>query len=298
MGLCSGGLIPGVMPRKQSMRRNIHAGAILILLLCLPAYSQQRRQSLDPFHDFVTALPPVDKVEVLTVTPLQTDEVNKVDCTRSDLVCVHGRFPLQIGAARTLTGEAARGISELWRNLKRGKRVRCFSTTHVLRFYRGDKLLLETEVCIHCHNITLPDKQIVSISGSMEALYRLQDLLLPDTSSKQRFENFKREMISQVGQQITIIGVLESAKLGGWVAFREWGLYIRSTKNSDIPNMNDLYRLECQTIKVSGTLRYFPEPVRTSSGPVTEAVAPEHFYLDVAEIKVISLAPPRSKKNR
>jgi hypothetical protein len=104
-------------------------------------------------------------------------------------------------------------------------------------------------------------------------------------SRNSRFENFKREMMPQVGKKITVVGVLKSAKLGWLVAFREWGVYIYAIKDDDIPKMNGLNRFNDHTVQVIGTLRYFPEPPHSQSD-LAEAVPPEHFYLDVAEATV------------
>ena len=107
------------------------------------------------------------------------------------------------------------------------------------------------------------------------------------------FESFKREMIPQVGKKITVAGVLKSAKLGWLVAFKDWGVYIYSVKDSDISKMNSLTRFEGHTVQVTGTLRYFKPP--PSKSDRVEVIPPEHFYFDVAEARVISLNPPRAR---
>jgi hypothetical protein len=111
------------------------------------------------------------------------------------------------------------------------------------------------------------------------------------------FENFKREMMSQVGKKITVAGVLNSAKLGWLVAFENWGIYLYAVKESDISKMNLLNRFDGHTVEVTGTLRYFPEPPPPKSDGVVEAIPPEHFYFDVAEARVVSLRPPRSRRS-
>ena len=111
------------------------------------------------------------------------------------------------------------------------------------------------------------------------------------------FDNFKREMMPQVGKKITVVGVLNPGKLGWFVAFKDWGVYIRSIKGSDIPKTNDLNHFEGQTVEVTGTLRYFPKPPPPKSDRI-EAIAPEHFYFDVAEARVVSLTSPRSRRSK
>jgi hypothetical protein len=110
------------------------------------------------------------------------------------------------------------------------------------------------------------------------------------------FENFKREMMPQVSKKITVVGVLKFGKLGGLVDFKEWGVYIYAVKDSDISKMNGLNRFYDHTVQVTGTLRYF-EPVLPKSDRI-EAIPPEHFFFDVAEARVISLNPPRSRRSK
>jgi hypothetical protein len=263
--------------------------AIFIMMAC-PAYSQQRTKSYKDFRDFVTALPSVDRVDILKVSTLQADDRKKVDCTRNDLVCGIGRFPLMISEDKTLSGGDATKIVTLWRKLKRGNSGGCFSPARVLRFYRGDQLLLETEVCLYCRKISLPNEGIVSISGNLEALYGLMDLLTPNSSDKATFENFKSEMMPHVNQQVTIIGILGDGKLGFAIPFKQWHIYLYGRKDSDLAKENALNRYRCHTVKVTGRLRYHAAmPPPQSAIPV--AVAPEHFYLDISEVSIFNVYP-------
>ncbi|MGH9968652.1 MAG: hypothetical protein ACREBG_12605 [Pyrinomonadaceae bacterium] len=118
--------------------------------------------------------------------------------------------------------------------------------------------------------------------------------VLPGSPSS--FASFKRDLASQVGKKITVTGVLQSAKLGWLVAFKDWGVYVYTVKDSDTKIMNGLGRYAGHTVKVTGTLQYFPEqPSSRSDSPV--AVPPEHFFFDVAEVKIVSLSPPPTKPN-
>jgi hypothetical protein len=123
-------------------------------------------------------------------------------------------------------------------------------------------------------------------------------------SRDQKFEGFKSEMMPQVGKKITVVGVMNPAKLGWLIAFKEWGVYMYVVTGSDeraaMRKMNDLNRLEGHTVEVTATLRYFQPPPSTNSVEIV-AIPPEHFYFDVLEAKIISLrAPPlkRSKQRR
>ena len=118
-----------------------------------------------------------------------------------------------------------------------------------------------------------------------------------------KFEGFKSEMMPQVGKKIMVVGVLKPAKLGWFVAFKEWGVYMYVVAGSDeraaMRKMNDLNRLEDHTVEVTATLRYFQPPPAKSREVV--AIPPEHFYFDVLEARIVSVrAPPlkRSKRRR
>jgi hypothetical protein len=59
--------------------------------------------------------------------------------------------------------------------------------------------------------------------------------------------------------------------------------------------MNDLNRFYGHKVRVTATLRYFPEPPRSDA---VEGRAPEHFFFDVAEAVVTDLSPPRRRRSR
>jgi len=117
-------------------------------------------------------------------------------------------------------------------------------------------------------------------------------LLLPTfvisaQESKSSFSDFKQEFMPQVGKKITVEGTLESAKLGWLVSFKGWGIYIHANRSADIAKMNLLNKFSENEVSVTGTLQYFPEP-KVPPGDLHVAVAPEHFFFDVAEAKVIA----------
>ena len=89
----------------------------------------------------------------------------------------------------------------------------------------------------------------------------------------------------KVGTKITVVGVLRSGKLGWLVVFKGGGIYIYGHRASDVAKMSSLNRFEGQTIRATGTLRYFPEPPLPPE-PVIVAVPPEHFFFDVDEAEV------------
>ncbi|MEK6283789.1 MAG: hypothetical protein AABN95_25820 [Acidobacteriota bacterium] len=122
---------------------------------------------------------------------------------------------------------------------------------------------------------------------------------MSDSSFEQRRESFKREMIPKVGQQFTITGLLLSRKAGMAVGYAQGAIYLYGVS---LARTNELINLGCHTaIKVTGTLRYYPEPP-PQKGPVIHGVLPEHFYFERANIQVLRVESPRrpkrSKKRR
>jgi len=113
--------------------------------------------------------------------------------------------------------------------------------------------------------------------------------------SKPAFTVFKQELMPQVGKTTTVEGTLKSAKLGWFVAFNDWGIYLYPRDTRHMAEMNALERFSEKTVRVTGTLRYFPEP-KLPSGDVAVAIPPEHFFFDVAEAKVTLLQNTSSIK--
>lgn len=126
-------------------------------------------------------------------------------------------------------------------------------------------------------------------------------ICLPVTQAAQDrnegFAAFKRELMPRVGKQITISGVLKSAKLGWLVSFKGWGVYIYSTRTSESRQMDALRRFSDQQVEVRGILHYSPQPAQPADA-LPAAVPPEHFYFDVAEARVSGVEdqqPPGEK---
>ena len=105
------------------------------------------------------------------------------------------------------------------------------------------------------------------------------------TPDDPKFEKFKREMLPQVGRKVTVVGKLDSGKLGWWLSSQEWGLYLytTTTNRADLEKMNGLGKFRGHKVKVVGTLRH--REYRASGNPLVSSI-PEHFFFDVAEIVV------------
>ncbi|MDX6498013.1 MAG: hypothetical protein QOG23_1273 [Blastocatellia bacterium] len=103
------------------------------------------------------------------------------------------------------------------------------------------------------------------------------------------FACFKRKMMRQVGRRITVEGRLASAKLGWIVTFDHWGIYVYARHESDSERMKNLDTFKSQQVRVTGTLRYSQgSPSQTPQA----ASVPEHFFFDIAEVKVIGPRAP------
>jgi hypothetical protein len=281
--------------------RVITCAVVMFVCFLSPAtHAQSNRKRTNPFRKFVKALPAVDKVEVMVVTPLATDEVESVDCSRPGFVCAPDSFPYEISATKTLVGEDADRISARWRKLERDylhNDDKCLVPDHMLRFFQGDKLLLESQVCTFCRKITLPTLGVVSVASSNDApYYHFQNLLMPDSRFEQSRDNFKREMLPRVGQQFTVIGMLlTNLKSGMAVRYGDGEIYLRGI---NIARENKLINLGCHTaIKVTGTLRRHQEsPVQT--GNVIYQTLPEHFYFEKPNIQVLRVENPGRRPKR
>jgi hypothetical protein len=46
---------------------------------------------------------------------------------------------------------------KLWRRLKRGSGAACFVPAYNVKFYSSESLVLDSEICFGCDNLTLPN---------------------------------------------------------------------------------------------------------------------------------------------
>ena len=102
------------------------------------------------------------------------------------------------------------------------------------------------------------------------------------------FRCFKRKMMPSVGRQITVRGILKSAKLGLFVSFDHWGIYIYALHDPENSKLREFESLEGLPIIVRGTLRYAGGSPALNAG---ELGIPDHFFLDAASISLISPRP-------
>lgn len=158
--------------------------------------------------------------------------------------------------------------------------------------------LLLTSARNKCRKSALDMRSILSKIGCTTAALALSVSLVAAAgpSDDPRFIKFKREMMPKVGQKVTVVGTLSDGKEGFWLAFKNWGAYLRAGRESGSTKQNDLYTRfrSGQRVKVTGTLRYRPDPHSTGVNSTGEhvQVAPEDFFIDVEEITIFRRSPP------
>ncbi len=108
------------------------------------------------------------------------------DVTRVELRLIrNGKDQVRVLASKILLNDEAKQFTKVWRGLKRGVGAGCFVPAYQLKFYSNDQLLLETDVCFHCHNLTLPNGGLFEHWGfdadgkSGQALLKSLKALLP-----------------------------------------------------------------------------------------------------------------------
>lgn len=133
----------------------------------------------DPYFKHIKALPSPDKIELLAVGWIPIEKLKELDCNDRKYLCKppYG-LPVQILASTVLVGKAAERISALWRQLKPGNSMGCFAPGYVIRFYAQDQLLLETEVCFHCCNASLPNYGLAGICGSTKPFGSVKEKIM------------------------------------------------------------------------------------------------------------------------
>ena len=166
------GLRIRVRQKGSQIMQLVSFAAVVLFYLFAPAItlSQGNGRARDPFSQFVKKLPAVDRVEVIAVHPLLSEDLKNADCTRSGLVCAPDSYPYEIGAVKSLVGDEANNFAVLWRALERATLYyddRCLVPDHVLRFFQGDRILLESQICTLCRKVTLPTIGVVSVEGTL-----------------------------------------------------------------------------------------------------------------------------------
>jgi hypothetical protein len=172
------------LTRKQRKKPKVTQATIAI---DYPADSE------DPFYKMTVGLPNVDKVELFYVTLRRKDQTPKTqpNTAETEEIPFGGIVGNQyrIAVQNTLRGEAAKDFAAQWRKFLRGPGAACFAPAYRIKFWAKDQILLDTDVCYHCRNITIPENGHREIRGfnaegasGKELLKRLKELL-PESDS-------------------------------------------------------------------------------------------------------------------
>ena len=104
------------------------------------------------FYKLVTVLPEIDKVELYFYSSKEL--LFSFDEELPKMVKQFG-MPVNVISSKTLTNTSAKSFALTWRKLMRGSGGGCLSPAYRVRFYANDKAILESDICFHCHNLTL-----------------------------------------------------------------------------------------------------------------------------------------------
>ncbi len=114
----------------------------------------------------IKKLPQVDQVEIIATALLPQEEWGKIDCQDPRNKCNGiGYLPMRELLTKTITGAEALRLAQLWRSLEPGGGAGCFAPGYQLRFKNREQVVLISNVCFHCCNVTLQDGSIHSICG-------------------------------------------------------------------------------------------------------------------------------------
>lgn len=91
-------------------------------------------------------LPDIDAVELIELRGIQHHEVKE-----------YMRIAKEAPHVRCVKGETAQQIAHLWRQLPLDEQMRCHNPPFGLRFYLGNKLLVQGSICWDCNNISVEE---------------------------------------------------------------------------------------------------------------------------------------------
>ena len=269
----------------------------LLLTGCYPAPAlAQRSTAPAAFRKYVTKLPAVDRIEISELKPVLTGKLNDVDCKQAGLVCAPDTFPYQPGPVKTLSGAEAIAVASMWRAQKWDRTVHlhgCLAPDHLLRFFKGDKLILQTQVCAACHDITLPMLGVVRVEGPFkEPYFDLRGWLLPDSLLAKRRREFTDNMLPKVGQELAVIGLIALGK-GVYIDSDDWEIELDGV---DVARLNELLNLGCHAaVRITGVLQHYTPPPAMNV-PIAVQMPPDHFYFVRPQIEVIRVEDPHHRK--
>ncbi len=136
------------------------------------------------FHKLITALPDIEKVELFYYRGKKRDPFYE-DAPPPGADRQFGML-VDVISSKTLISTEAKSFASMWRKLLRGSGAGCLAPAYRVRFYADNKMILESDLCFHCHNLTFKTNEngkgeiwgfnAAGKSGK-ELLAKLQELL-------------------------------------------------------------------------------------------------------------------------
>ncbi len=112
------------------------------------------------FYKFITALPEIEKVDLYYYrsrkrNPFYYDEPPLGTVKQFGM-------PVDVISSKTLNNTDAKSFAFMWRRMLRGSGAGCLAPAYRVRFYANNKLVLESDLCFHCHNRVVAMGQIAA----------------------------------------------------------------------------------------------------------------------------------------
>ena len=102
---------------------------------------------------FSAKLEPVDRIEVLRL-----EDRDPVSGEKTYTVPLYEPRPMAVAKSVTITGAEAESLAAMWRllDLEPGGGGNCHDPHHVLRFFKGNRSVVDGVCCFGCGNMALP----------------------------------------------------------------------------------------------------------------------------------------------
>lgn len=126
-------------PTKRHLLLTVACSVMLLAVTGVCADEGWVRKINQRMRPYTKLLPSVDRVELQTLEPWS-----------------HGLNPTVI-ETKTIEGEAAKGIAALWRKQDWNYKfsAACHEPSHAIKFFSGDKIILDATICWDCYNINI-----------------------------------------------------------------------------------------------------------------------------------------------
>jgi len=151
-------------------------------------------------------LPEVDAVEMVELVGLRPNRVSEYMRIAFDAPYVR------------VKGETAQQIAHLWRQLPPSEQMRCHNPPFGLRFYMGDKLLVQGSICWGCNNIYVEEngeKSVYKFDG--QHTYSQQLLALLEPFAVYYYQKMSLRQLKEVGRKRGVQPVGDVETRSSWI---------------------------------------------------------------------------------